>query len=249
MGHMSSLESALQILDLLAPGRRSLRVSEVCRRLDMPKSSVSRLLRALAESGLLERAEDGGYDVGPRAVRLAALYDGRHGMREAVVRALDRLVEEFGFTGFVSALSGSAIVLLHVREGTHPLRYVREAGTRLPAWKTAMGHVLLARLSEAAVANRMRDAPDVDLARLQRELAAVRRRGFVLAGSVLTQGATTIAAAITDPASREPIALALAYPDSAADSNCREAMTAAILASVRNMQGAEIARAGPASPE
>jgi DNA-binding IclR family transcriptional regulator len=233
---MSSLESALHILRLLGPDRPVLRVGEVCRLLDMPKSSVSRLLRTLAASEMLDRAGDGGYRAGPACVRLATLYRARHAMREAVIAELDGLVQRFGFTGFVSVLSGSAIVLVHVRQGSHPLRYVRDEGTRLPAWQTAMGHVLLARLPDSAIDARLRDAGEIDFVRLRRDLAAVRNRGFILAGSVLTQGATTIAAAVTDPASGEPIALALAYADTAADAPCREAMTTAILNAVRDLE-------------
>lgn len=233
---MSSLESALHILDLLGPDRPVLRVSEVCRSLDMPKSTVSRLLRTLAASELLDRENDGGYHAGPGAVRLAALYRMRHGMRETVIETLDALVMRFGFTGFVSVLSGSSIVLLHVRQGSHPLRYVREEGTRLPAWQTAMGHVLLARLPDAAVAERLQDAGPIDLTQLRRTLTAVRRRGFIVAGSVLTRGATTIAAAVTETASGEPIALALAYGDTAVDAHGRDEMTAAILDAARRVE-------------
>ena len=185
---------------------------------------------------LLERAEDGSYCAGPRALQLAALYRARYGMREAVIETLDGLATHFGFTGFVSVLSGSSIVLLHVRQGSHPLRYVREEGTRLPAWQTAMGHVLLARLPDAAVADRLRDAGPIDLARLRRALASVRRRGFILAGSVLTRGVTTIAAAVTETPSGEPIALALAYADTAVDARGRDEMTAAILDSARRLE-------------
>ena len=234
---MSSLESALHILDLLGPDRPVLRVSEVCRALGMAKSTVSRLLRTLADSKLLDRAEDGSYRAGPRAVQLAALYRARHGIREAVIETLDGLVARFGFTGFVSVLSGSSIVLLHVRQGSHPLRYVREEGTHLPAWQTAMGHVLLARLPDALVADRLQDAGPIDLAQLRRALAAVRRRGFILAGSVLTRGVTTIAAAVTEADLAQPIALALAYADTAADARSREEMTAAILDAVRRLEG------------
>jgi DNA-binding IclR family transcriptional regulator len=233
---MSSLESALQILDLLAPDRPRLRVGEVCRALDMPKSSVSRLLRTLSDSGLLDRAEDGSYLAGPRSVGLAGLYQSRHGIRREVEQALDGLVEKFGVTGFVSVLSGSAITLLYVRQGSNPLRYVREEGTRLPAWQTAMGHVLLATLTESEVASRLRDVPDIELARLEEEVGAVRRRGFVLAGSVLTPGATTIAAAVTDPRSGEPIALALAFPNAAVGAMHRKEMTAAILAAAQRLR-------------
>ena len=120
--------------------------------------------------------------------------------------------------------------------GSHPLRYVREEGTRLPAWQKAMGHVLLARLPDAAVADQLRDAGPIDLPQLRRALAAVRRRGFILAGSMLTRGVTTIAAAVTETPSGEPIALALAYADTAVDAHGRDEMTVAILGAVRRLE-------------
>jgi IclR family transcriptional regulator, KDG regulon repressor len=241
---MSSLESALQILDLLAPDRPRLRVSEVCRALDMPKSSASRLLRTLSHWGWIDRAEDGSYLAGPRSVPLAGLYQARHGIRQEVEQALDGLVERFAVTGFVSVLSGSGIVLQHVRQGSNPLRYVREEGTRLPAWRTAMGYVLLASLPDSVVAARLGDVPDIDLPRLQTELAAVRQRGVIMAGSVLTAGATTIAAAVTDRHSGEPIALALAFPDAAVDATRRKEMELAILATARRLRKEEADQQG-----
>ncbi len=103
---MSSLENGLAIIGLLNAGHPVLRVGEVCRKLDMPKSSVSRLLRTMSEFGLLEReANDVGYVVGPRALLLGKLYTSRHGMLALAGGMLDELIAEFGFTGYVSVLS------------------------------------------------------------------------------------------------------------------------------------------------
>ena len=76
---MSSLENGLAILGLLDADRPVLRVGEVGRRLGLPKSSVSRLLKALCIAGLVEYTGDtGGYVVGSRALGLAAAYSSRH---------------------------------------------------------------------------------------------------------------------------------------------------------------------------
>lgn len=232
---MSSLVNALRILDLLGRDRPVLRVGEVCRSLDLPKSSVSRLLRTMAEHGMLDRAEDGSYMARPGSVTVAELYGERHLVLPAIRTALGGLVDDFGFTGFVSALSGREIVLLHVLQGARPLRYVREVGTRLPACETAMGKVLLARLPDETVADRMVGAGNVNIERLLGELDQTRRRGFILAGSVLTPGASTLAAAIADPRSGEPLALALAYADSAVPQALRARMTTALLRCTRRL--------------
>jgi DNA-binding IclR family transcriptional regulator len=236
---MSSLGNALRLLDLLADNRSTLRVGEACRDLGLPKSSVSRLLRTLGEAGLLERTADGGYAAGPRSTRLAELYWSRHRLPAAVDDALDALVGEFGFTGFASVLAGRQIVLLRVIQGSYPLRYVREIGTRLPAGRTAMGRALLACLPDADVRARLDGVPEPEFRELLAALAVARKRGFVVSESAFTPGATTVAAAIQGD---QPVALGIAYPDSAVDAPLRERIKTAVTA-----QGARLSRAAVSS--
>ena len=159
---MSSFDSAMQILGLLSRDRPLLRVGEVCRDLALPKSSVSRLLRAMEAARLLQKADGGGYLAGPRTLALASLYLERWALLDRADAVLRDLASKFGFTGFASTLDGSEIVLLRVRQGSYPLRYVRDIGTRLPAWSTAMGRVLLARFSDDAALALLQSTPDFD---------------------------------------------------------------------------------------
>ncbi|MFI5012708.1 MAG: IclR family transcriptional regulator [Hyphomicrobiales bacterium] len=220
---MSSLEKSLAILGLLRTERAVLRVGEVCRELSMPKSSVSRLLGRMCAAGLVERdGREPGYLIGPRVLQLAQLYMARHSLAALMEAALDRLIATFGFTGYLSALSGAEIVLLRVRQGSYPLRYVRETGSRLPAAQTAMGLALLARLTDEEVRKRLDQAGasaqrSTDLARLPSRLAAARRRGIVVAPSVLMSGISTISAAVLDEAADNLVAMGLAYPTKAVD--------------------------------
>jgi DNA-binding IclR family transcriptional regulator len=228
---MSSLENAIAILGLLTRQRPQLRVGEVCRDLVMPKSSVSRLLRTMAEAGLLERSGEGaGYSVGPRALELGNLYVGRFALIELVDRAIDELVGEFGFTGYAAALSGAEIVLLRVKQGAHPLRYVRQIGARLPADRTAMGLALLSRLSAQELEEWLGNISAA--ARRRAAVSAVKsapKTGLVTTASVLTPGFTTIAAALVDSHSADALAFALAYPDAAVDRRSRGAMEQRVL--------------------
>lgn len=232
---MSSLENALQILDLLGPDRPVLRVGEACRDLELPKSSVSRLLRALSEAGLLEREEAGqGYVVGPGALRLGNLYLARHSLMRLIDEALGGLIAEFGFTGYASVLSGVDIVLLRLRQGAYPLRHVREIGARLPAWQTAMGAALLARLPDHAVRARFVDhhgrvPRTIGINGLLTRLMMARRDRFVLAPSQLTPGISTISTALLAPEVGDLVALAIAYPDTAVDPDLTRRMSQRLL--------------------
>jgi DNA-binding IclR family transcriptional regulator len=236
MGRMSSLESGLSILGLLSRDRTVLRVGEVSRELGMPKASVSRSLQALAGSGLLEREPDGpGYVVGPRSIALSSLFLERRPLMPRVERAVDALVAEFGFTGFVSVLAGSEIVLVRVKQGSHPLRYVREVGTRLPSWRTAMGFALLSLLSDDDISARLAAAgPDcIPRDELQTALSAIgeaRRCGLSVAGSFLTPGITTMSVAVSNAPTDNSIAMAVAFPDGSADGATQARLRASLLA-------------------
>jgi DNA-binding IclR family transcriptional regulator len=231
---MSSLDNALSVLGLLSREQPVLRVGEVCGKIRLPKSSVSRLLQTMSRATLLEREAGGrGYVAGPMAVRLAELYLARHSLLDLIDGALHRLTAKFGFTGYASVLSGGEIVLLRVRQGSYPLRQVREVGARLPSERTVMGRALLARLSDAEVLSRLfgyisDHAGGGRFEALMAELADVRRQRFMVAASVLTPGITTIGSALLR-AGEAPMAFALAFPDSATNAALRETMIAAVL--------------------
>jgi DNA-binding IclR family transcriptional regulator len=219
---MSSLENALRILACFDQKRQTVRVAELARNLSLPKSSVSRLLRVMAEFRMLERGQSElAYQVGPRMTELAELRSATHPLADLADAAVTGLVAEFGFTGYVSILSGADIVLLRVRQGSYPLRHVREIGTRLPATRTAMGKALLSccRDEELFVTIPHCLQPETEIgATLLADISAARRDGFFKAQSQLTPGITTIAAGVSDRGPSKPIAIAIAFPDIAVSS-------------------------------
>lgn len=149
---MSSLDKALQILGCYSAQRVVLGVTEVAADLGLPKSSVSRMMKSMAESGLLEPSQERrGYSPGPLAFRLGNLYLKDDKFLELVERAVGRLVDEFGLTGYIGILDGADVVLVGVRQGTYPVRLVLPKGKRLPAHVTAVGVALLSRLTDEDV--------------------------------------------------------------------------------------------------
>lgn len=152
---MSSLDKALQILRCYSTERVTLGVTEVAVDLGLPKSSVSRLMKAMAEAELLEPSREGrGYSPGPLAFRLGNLHFKDDMLLEMVERASERLVAEFGLTSYLGALEGTDVVLVGVRQGSYPVRLVLPKGMRLPAHVTAVGLSLLARLPDDEIVRR-----------------------------------------------------------------------------------------------
>jgi DNA-binding IclR family transcriptional regulator len=75
---MSSLESAVTILGCFSPDTPELGVTDVARRLSIPKSTVSRLMKVMATRALIEQdRKTRRYRVGPLPFRLGQLYQSR----------------------------------------------------------------------------------------------------------------------------------------------------------------------------
>ncbi len=217
---MSSLDTAASVLRLIARLERETTVTEVAARLDLPKSSISRLLKHMGDAGLLERDPATlSYrpsllllEVGRLAYHDAPLCD----RMEAALRDLTQLT---GHTGYISVLEGSDVIVLRVSPGTHALRLVTFPGYRSPAWATSTGRALLARLDDAAVAERLAgvryelssNAPR-SLAEVLQRLARIRRERVAVAVEETMEGTGSVSAALLDPATRSALALCLSFP-------------------------------------
>ena len=222
---MSSLDKGLHILGLLSKQRPVLRVGEVCRALEMPKSSASRLLRTMADHGLLtQETPDQGYVAGPRSFEIAGLYLARYTLLDRLDEVIDRLVAEFGFVGYLCALEGPDLLILRRRHGHYPLRLVRDAGQRVPAFQTSAGRVLLAYAPDEHVREVLARDPEwaKRKALAMTEIEAIRRTGLVTAGSSVTPGVAATSAAVRDSASGETLAYSVSFPVAATDDAVRD---------------------------
>lgn len=217
---MSSLENALKIMGLLDRSRPTLRVGEVCRELDIPKSSVSRLLKTLSDFGFVERqGGDAGYVAGPRAVLLADLYSSQHSVKDQVELSNGRLAEEFGFAGYVSVLTGADIIIVSTRHGSYPLRLVQEIGQPIPAFTTSVGRALMQYLDKDEIIRRARarNADNLSDAEILERVETVRKFGVAWGKSAIIPGIAALAVAVRDARSGESIGLSISYPTSAVD--------------------------------
>lgn len=215
---MGALENGLRILSALERGQTRLSVSDLARRLGLPKSGVSRTLRQLSEAGFVERDPDGRhYRPGYELFRLGTLYKSGELPVDLADRGVSALVERFPATGYVAVLDGADAVILRLREGTHPLRYVQPEGVRLPAHLTAIGKALLSRLGAGELEGLL--PPDlshpplryhVSRGELIAELATYRARGWAELKDQAFRGIDAVAVAVR-PRGAQPLGMALCY--------------------------------------
>jgi DNA-binding IclR family transcriptional regulator len=222
---MSILLAVTDVLGLFVNGEQQVGVATLGQRLGWPKSTCSRVLIQMAERGWLERdADDRQYRLGPFVRRLAdAQQRARPAAREQAREALAALSADTGHAAHLSVLAGTETVLLEHFCGPHPLQVMSPIGSRLPASVTAMGRVLLSRLSEAEFRARygsddealLESAPPrcpASVGALFRRVEQARRERAASAVEEGLPGVAAVATTLFDPASRTTLGLALSFP-------------------------------------
>lgn len=217
---MSSLEKALDILSCFSIERPVLAVSAVAQELAMPKSSVSRLMKAMANAGLLEQEQGRrGYTPGILAFQLGNLYQKHLKVLDLVEEAVADLVERFGVTGYIGVMNGTDVVLISVRQGSYPIRMVLEKGTRVPAQVTAIGLALLARSSDEEIRSLYPGAVRYDETGLTvnaqdiiAQVEAVRRQGYAAVEGSTFRGFNALSVAVESVTERQRIGFSVSYP-------------------------------------
>ena len=152
---MSILDSATDVLRLMASAQSELTMTDLVGALGMPKSSASRVLKQMTEVGLLVRNPTSlAYRPSLLLLELSHLVRSTTPLIEMCQQALEALGREFGQTGYVSLLDGNDVLVLHVRPGTQALRAMTHPGYRVPSWATSTGRSLLARESNDTIRKR-----------------------------------------------------------------------------------------------
>ena len=184
-----ALERALTVLETLAQSRKGYSVSELSRRLSLPKSSVHLILRTLERRGYLQKAATGGrYRFGLKLVALGhTAFDGVE-LRDEAQPTLAALARRTGLTVHLGVLERSEIVIIERIEAAAPVRVVSWVGRRLNVNSTAVGKALIAFLPEADFDAQIRptrlsrpnDRTIATMAALKRELERVRQQGYAV---------------------------------------------------------------------
>jgi DNA-binding IclR family transcriptional regulator len=197
----TSIEKALDVLFLLHREGTPCGVSQLGRSLGVPKSSVHRLLAALASRGLVERDESGRYRPGIGLVALARGALERDPVVAAARPVLVAEAEALGETAFLVAARGGRLLVLDEAEGCGVLRAAPEVGAAVPLHATAAGKLQLAFGAgeidwPAGALERFTSHTVSSRADLEREVARARRLGWAENREEWVAGLAVIAAPI-----------------------------------------------------
>ncbi|EIV92834.1 IclR family transcriptional regulator C-terminal domain-containing protein [Frankia sp. QA3] len=211
-GQVRSLSRGLAVLTAFDAVRRTPALSELASATGLPRATVRRSLLTLVRLGYAA-AQDGRFRLLPRVLELGYAPLTRMGLAELAEPELRALAAAVGESVSLTVLSGDEILYL----ARIPVRRIMTvdvgAGSRLPAYPTSTGRVLLAGLGDAELTGYLsRVAPaaltrrtETDPRRLRRIVTAAGRDGFSLVTEELEDGLQAIAVPVRDTTGR-PVA-------------------------------------------
>jgi IclR family pca regulon transcriptional regulator len=192
---MASLARGLVVIEAFTPQTPQMTISQLSLR-----TGLSRLY-TLVKLGFAGADESQRYSLRPKMLTLANTYTASNTLANAAQPILERMSAAYGESFSVATLDGDNIVYIARTTVTRVMSVDLHIGSRLPAFCTSMGRVLLAYLPQdqlEAYLSRViltqytaRTVNSVDKLRLQ--LRNVRRNGYALCDQEYEIGLRSIA--------------------------------------------------------
>ncbi|MFN4350229.1 MAG: IclR family transcriptional regulator C-terminal domain-containing protein [Hylemonella sp.] len=207
--YVQSFARGLEVIRSFSAEAPQQTLSEVAARTGLTRAGARRILLTLQTLGYVE--SDGRlFRLTARILDLGFAYLSSMPIWNLAEPVMEALVEEVKESCSAAVLEGTDIVYV-LRVPTHKImRNTLGVGSRLPAYCTSLGRVLLADLSDDELVKRLRasrpKAPTkhtvTDLDALLAKVQQVRRQGWCLVNQELEEGLISLAAPITNRAGR-----------------------------------------------
>ncbi|WP_072914284.1 IclR family transcriptional regulator [Geodermatophilus obscurus] len=208
---IASVDSALLLATLLQQ-EGAMRVTDAAARLEVSVSTAHRLLGMLVYRDFAEQLPDRRYGPGPVLRRGPVQQASVATLRDAALPHLRELVEAVGETANVMVLTGPDVRFVATVESAHVLRVGDRTGRTLPAHLSSGGKAVLATLDAERLGAVLAPLDGAVSARLERELARVRRRGFAVNDQGTEAGLTAVGVAVPPAGGFDGAALSVAAP-------------------------------------
>lgn len=210
---------ALRVLEALAAKEAPRGVTEIADELGLTKANGHRLLRTLLAAGYVSQDDASKrYRLSLKLWQLGITALDRLDLTDAVRPDLRALADAADESVQLAVMEGDSVVYIDKADSRHALRATTQVGSRVHPYCVSTGKALLAfsdgaldRLTFPLAA--FTPATITTRDRLERELAAVRRRGYAVNRGEWRQGIWGVAAPIRDATSTPVAAISVWGPE------------------------------------
>lgn len=205
---MTSLARGLAVVNAFQERKRHLTIAQISHRTGIPRAAVRRCLHTLMKLGYA--TTDGRtYSLLPKVLTLGHAYLSSTPLAVSAQPFLDRISEQLHEACNLATLEGEEV--LYIARSAIPQRLISvdlSVGSRLPAYCTSMGRILLAALDDASLRDYLTHAelqpktsrtlhtPEA----LWESLQQVRAQGWCIVDQELEQGLRSVAVPVRDAA-------------------------------------------------
>lgn len=202
---MATLAKGLAVLGCFGKQRPTMTLSQAASAANLSRATARRILRTLAELGYVEQ-QGRDFALSPNILKLGFAYLATQSWIERAQPLLKELSERLHESASAAILEGSEIVYV-ARVQTRLIMSASIAvGSRLPAFHTALGRVLLGYLDEAELWRRLKSlrieaytpSTITDLQALFDRVRADREQGFAIVDEELERGLRALAVPVLD---------------------------------------------------
>ena len=202
---VQSLERGLAVIRAFDAEHRELALSEVARLTGLTRAAARRFLLTLVKLGYVNLSQ-GRFSLRPRVLELGYAYLSSLTLPEVALPHMEQLVAKVNESCSISVLDDIDVVYV-ARVPTRRIMSITLAvGTRLPAFVTSMGRVLLAGLPDeelesylaSAALKRFQPATVTDSATLRDRVMRARADGYAIVDQELEEGLLAVAVPIHD---------------------------------------------------
>jgi IclR family pca regulon transcriptional regulator len=207
--YVKSLERGLAVIRAFDAEHTEMRLSEVAEMTGLTRAAARRFLLTLVELGYVGQDGDR-FSLRPRVLDLGYAFLSGLSFQEIAQPHMESLVREVNESSSISVLDDLDVVYV-VRVPTRRIMTITLAvGTRLPAYATSMGRMLLASLPPEELEARLRR---VELERLtphtvrtkkalRAEIEGAREQGYAMVDQELEEGLRSAAVPIVSAADK-----------------------------------------------
>lgn len=203
---MVSLARGLSVIRAFGDGQEPLSVADVAKLTTLSRAASRRCLHTLSVLGYANRV-NGTYELTPAVLALGSAYVGSTALARSAQPVLERVSEQLHESSSMAVLDGDEIVYVARAATRRILSIGLSVGTRLPAYCTSMGRILLSALDDDTLKRYLARVRLVahtprtitDRADLKTMLERVRTQGFALVDQELELGLRSVAVPVQGP--------------------------------------------------
>lgn len=205
---MTSLARGLDVIRGFSRDKRHMSIAQLSQKTGIPRASVRRCLYTLRNLGYVSSDDGRHYSLQPKLLGLGYAYLSSTPMLVAAQPFLDRVSEAVNESCSLGTLDGEHILYLARSVTSRIISVTLNVGSRLPAYCTSIGLVLLAQLPERGLDEYLSNVelkPFTERTitsrqRLREQLDQVRSQGYAVADQLMELGVRSIAVPVTNAA-------------------------------------------------